>query len=127
MKFKYGYGSDPKHLTADVERFINFLDEHGFESVTNLQISCYPWRNGKRLQAVNAEGEIRPITFELLSGDDRDNPQGYQHDREAVTIRERPDTLGNFGLAALFNQTIDQNRIDPLRVVISLARFAGTS
>ncbi len=103
MKFEYAYHSDPKHLAADVQRFVDFLEEHGFESVTNLRINCYPSRNGKRLQAVNAQGEIRPITFELVSGDDRDGPQGSQDHSEPVTIRERPDTLGNFGLAAYFN------------------------
>ena len=104
MQFSYFYDSDSKHLAADVQRFVDFLEEHSVESVTNLCIICYPWRNGKRLQAVNTLGEIRPITFELLPGDDRRNPQGYEYDHEAVTIRERPDTLGNFGLAAFFNR-----------------------
>lgn len=56
MQFSYFYDSDSKHLAADVQRFVDFLEEHSVESVTNLCIICYPWRNGKRLQAVNTLG-----------------------------------------------------------------------
>lgn len=103
MQFNYGYVSGRHSLASDVQRFVDFLEEHGVETVSQLKITCYPWRNGKRLQAVNAQGEIRPITFDLAPEDARHEPSEARPPREQVSVRERPDDLGNFGLATFFD------------------------
>src|SRR5690606_4800064 len=95
--------SGRKFLAADIHRFVDFLETHGAESISQLRISCFPWRNGKRLQAVNERGENGVVTFDLKPGDERYEPIRDQLRREALIIRERPDELGNFGLATLFN------------------------
>src|SRR5690606_13346306 len=103
MHFIFRYAPMREALTTDVQRFVDFLVAQGTESVTNLEISCYPWRNGKRLQAVNSEGQIRPVVFALEPGDDRYEPPKFPETRELLTMRERPDELGNFGFATVFD------------------------
>jgi hypothetical protein len=101
MQFIYNYSLDREYIEYDINRFIAFLREHDVESVTNLEISCYPWRNGKRLQSINDRNEICPVPIILGPGDKRYTPKPGRY--PPFSIRERPDELGNFGLATAFN------------------------
>ena len=56
-------------MVKDLQRLIDFFEDLGVDSLTNLEIRCYPWRKGKRLQAVNEEGKIRPFTIALQPGE----------------------------------------------------------
>lgn len=103
MQFRYGYQTDADRLSADLLRVVDFLKEHGAEAVSNIVVSCYPWRNGKRLQAVNGEGIIRPVPFDAERGEVVIDAANEQLPREKLTIRERPDELGKIGLASAFD------------------------
>ncbi|MBO9516453.1 MAG: hypothetical protein J7493_00145 [Porphyrobacter sp.] len=101
MHFIFQFEPTRETLQADVQRFVDFLDAHGVEAVSSLTITCFPWRNGKRLQAVNEDGEIRSVMFDLVPEDARYKPPQYELEHEPLIIRERPDSLGDFGLAML--------------------------
>jgi len=51
---------------------------------------------------VNEEGKIRPFTITLQPGDERYEPLPPNVRYEPITIRERPDELGDTGLATAF-------------------------
>lgn len=102
MQFRYSYRSDPDHLEGDFLRVVDWVREHRAEAVWNLVVECYVSRDGKRLQAVNGSGEIRPVFFDLTPEDPRFE-QSDAATREKVTIRERPDHLGDTGLATTFS------------------------
>lgn len=103
MQFRYSYQSDADRLQSDLLRVVDYLKEHRAEVVWNLVVECYASRNGKRLQAVNDEGIIRPVSFHLMPDDPRFE-QSYNPPREKVKIRERPDDLGEIGLASAFDR-----------------------
>jgi len=102
MKFFYEHHIKHEALAADLQKFVDFLGAHGVDSVSSLEISCFPWRNGERLQAVDSEGKISPVMIELDAGDARYVAPDPKSDREAPKIRERPDELGEFGWGLLF-------------------------
>ena len=102
MQLRYSYHVDADHLDAELLRAGEWLRRQGVESVTNLVIECYPWRDGRRLQAVNKDGEIRPVLI-CREDDPRAKPAAIER-REKLTIRERPEDLGDTGLAAAFNR-----------------------
>lgn len=97
MRFSFTYPLMSNDLENGLQRFIAFLREHEAEEISNVEINCYPWRNGKRLQAVNGNGQIRPIVF------DAENAGTGAPPFERLTIRERPDSLPVTGLASLFD------------------------
>ena len=101
MHIHYSYCPQGPYIVRDLQRLIDFFEELGVDSLTNLEIRCYPWRNGKRLQAVNEEGKIRPFTITLQPGDDRYEPLPPNVRYEPITIRERPDEFDDVGLAAI--------------------------
>ena len=101
MHINYSYCPQGHHITKDLERLIEFFEDLGVDSLTNLEIRCYPWRKGKRLQAVNEEGKIRPFTITLQPGDVRYEPLPPNVRYEPITIRERPDEFDDVGLAAI--------------------------
>lgn len=103
MQFNFSYSIGRDDLETALRRFVRFLNEQHAETVSSLKITCHPWRNGKRLQAVNARGEIRPVTFDLEPSDERHKPPASLARDEVLTIRERPDDLGDTGLAAAFD------------------------
>jgi len=103
MQFRYSYTCEQDSLSADLQHFIDLLEFLSVDSITNLQISCYPHRNGKRLQAVNMNGEIPPVVFGVDPDDKRYDPSVHGGQGELLTFRERPDDLGDFGLATAFN------------------------
>lgn len=88
-------------MVKDLQRLIDFFEDLGVDSLTNLEIRCYPWRKGKRLQAVNEEGKIRPFTITLQPGDERYEPLPPNVRYEPITIRERPDEFDDVGLSAI--------------------------
>lgn len=102
MQLRYSYPVDADHLEAELLRAGEWFRQHGVESVTNLVIECYPWRNGKRLQAVNGRGEVRPVPILPEPDAPRCGSLGPER-REELTIRERPDDRGDTGLASAFN------------------------
>lgn len=102
MQFRYSYPTDAHHLEGDFLRVVDWVKEHRAEAVWNLVVECYVSRDGKRLQAVNDRGEIHPVCFDLRPEDPRFE-QSDAPPREKVTIRERPDNLGDTGLATAFN------------------------
>lgn len=101
MQLRYDHQVDADDLDAELLRAAEWFRQQGVESVTNLVIECYPWRNGKRLQAVNKDGEIRPVPI-VPEVDPRLKPDGGERG-EKLTIRERPEDLGDTGLATAFN------------------------
>ena len=102
MQFRYSYPSDADHLESDLLRVVDWVRENRAEAIWNLVVECSVSRNGKRLQALNDRGEIRPICFDLTPADPR-SEQSNAAPREKVTVRERPDHLGDTGLATAFN------------------------
>ena len=101
MHIHYSYSPQGPYMVKDLQRLIDFFEELGVDSLTNLEIRCYPWRKGKRLQAVNEEGKIRPFTIALQPGDERYEPLPPNVRYEPITIRERPDEFDDVGLAAI--------------------------
>lgn len=99
MHILYSYSPKRPYIAKDLQQFVDFLEEHGVDCLTNLEIRCYPWRKGKRLQAVNEGGKIRPFTITLQHEDERYEPLPPNVRYEPITIRERPDELGDTGLA----------------------------
>jgi hypothetical protein len=101
MQFNYNYACGREFIAADMQRFVDFLMEEGVESVSDLKITCHLSRNGKRLQAVNEHGIIRPVVFSIEPGDLRAGSAGYQYPREKLIIREGPVGHRLKGLSAL--------------------------
>ena len=101
MHIHYSYCPQGPYIAKDLQRLIDFFEELDVDSLTNVEIRCYPWRKGKRLQAVNAEGKIRPFTITLQPGDERYEPLPPNVRYEPITIRERPDEFDDVGLAAI--------------------------
>ena len=101
MHIHYSYCPQGPFIAKDLQRLIDFFEEFDVDSLTNLEIRCYPWRKGKRLQAVNEEGKIRPFTITLQPGDERYEPLPPNVRYEPITIRERPDEFDDVGLAAI--------------------------
>lgn len=101
MHIHYSYCPQGPYIGKDLQRLIDFFEDLGVDSLTNLEIRCYPWRKGKRLQAVNEEGKIRPFTITLQPGDERYEPLPPNVHYEPITIRERPDEFDDVGLAAI--------------------------
>ena len=101
MHIHYSYCPQGPYIAKDLQRLIDFFEELDVDSLTNLEIRCYPWRKGKRLQAVNEEGKIRPLTITLQPGDERYEPLPPNVRYERITIRERPDEFDDVGLAAI--------------------------
>lgn len=102
MHIHYSYCPEGPYIAKDLQRLIDFFEDLGVDSLTNLEIRCYPWRKGKRLQAVNEEGTIRPFTITLQPDDERYEPIPPNVRYEPIIIRERPDELGDTGLATTF-------------------------
>lgn len=101
MHIHYSYCPQGPYIVKDLQRLIDFFEVLGVDSLTNLEIRCYPWRKGKRLQAVNEEGKIRPFTITLQPDDERYEPLPPNVRYEPITIRERPDEFDDVGLAAI--------------------------
>lgn len=101
MHIHYSYCPQAPYIVKDLQRLIDFFEDLGVDSLTNLEIRCYPWRKGKRLQAVNEEGKIRPFTITLQPDDERCEPLPPNVRYEPITIRERPDEFDDVGLAAI--------------------------
>ena len=101
MHIHYSYCPQGPYIVKDLQRLIDFFEDHGVDSLTNLEIRCYPWRKGKRLQAVNEEGKIRPFTITLQPGDERYEPLPPNARYEPITIRERPEEFDDVGFAAI--------------------------
>lgn len=102
MRFRFTYQITRADLSAALSRVDNFLKEHGVETISNLEVDCHPWRNGKRLQAVNQSGVTRPVVFDLEPRGETSAAATHQPERETLTIRERPGGQGAKGLASLF-------------------------
>ena len=101
MHIHYSHCPQSPYIAKDLQRLIDFFEDLGVDSLTNLEIHCYPWRDGKRLQCVNEEGKIRPFTITLQPGDERYEPLPPNVRYEPITIRERPDEFDDVGLAAI--------------------------
>jgi hypothetical protein len=103
MQFRYSYPSDADHIEGDILRIVDWVREHRAEAVWNLVVECHASRNGKRLQAINDRGEIRPVCFDLTPEDPRFE-QSDAAPREKITIRERTEDPSETGLATAFNR-----------------------
>lgn len=101
MRFNFVYPIESVSLETALRRFIEFVEEHGIDTISNLEIGCHPLRGGRRLQAVNQNGIVRPVIFDADPGDLGGAPAIYQYERETLIIRERPIGRGPRGLAAL--------------------------
>ena len=102
MHIRYSYSPQGPYIVKDLQRLIDFFDDLGVDCMTHLEIRCYPGRKDTRLPAVNEEGKIRPFTITLQPGDDRYEPVPPNVRYEPITVRERPDELGDTGLATAF-------------------------
>lgn len=83
----------PDQLDVVLLRVGELLRAMGAESVSSLRINCFPWRNGRRLQAVSGR-DIVSVAINLPGDDLVALPGG-------AIVRERPDDLGDSGIAVL--------------------------
>ncbi|MGN6123419.1 MAG: hypothetical protein ACTHOJ_10750 [Sphingomonas oligoaromativorans] len=80
----------PDQIDGVLRRVGELLRSMDAESVSSFQLTCFPWRNDKRLQAVSGRSVV-PVYIDLPEDGSED---GYS----APVIRERPDDLGDFGI-----------------------------
>lgn len=80
MHLRYRYRSEIEFLSADLQRFVDFLKENGVEAVSELQIRCSPWISDKRLQCVDEHGQAITLAFHLEPGDERYVPRDQLQD-----------------------------------------------
>ena len=104
MRFNFCYQIARNDLATALSRVDDFLKEHGADMISNLEVGCYPWRNGKRLQAVNQSGVVRPVVFNVAPGDDGSALTTHQPEREKLAVRESTDGRAAKGLASLFGR-----------------------
>ena len=49
MHIHYSYCPQGPYIVKDLQRLIDFFEDLGVDSLTNLEIRCCPWRKGKRV------------------------------------------------------------------------------
>jgi hypothetical protein len=103
MRFQYNYSTGINDLETALSRVAVFLDRHGIQEISELEVRCDPVRDGQRVEAVNGRNEVTVVQFERESEDENVRARRGSYPEDSLTVVERKAGPPRRGLDALLH------------------------